>query len=537
MDLPILKHLNAAQKKAVLYTAGPSIILAGAGSGKTRVIIHKVLHYIQNNKVDPDNIVMITFTNKAANEMKERIMLATEKKIRLGYVGTFHSFCAQILRREGPQLGIEHTFTIYDDGDQTQLLKQILKNMDTRKLTPSYFSYRISAAKNQMVTPDRYLEIFSDHHSPLVAEVYEKYEAALHRNNAVDFDDLLMKTVLLFLQFPSTLSKYQKKYRYLLVDEFQDTNYAQYCLTKLLAEQDRNVTVVGDFSQSIYSWRGADIRNLEKFKEDFSTTQVFYLEVNYRSTRNILKYAYDVISKNQTHPILNLKTLNGEGEDITEHEAENEEEEALFVASEIERQIDGQPYSAFAVLYRTNAQSRVIEEAFLHRGIPYVLIGGTRFYERREIKDILSYLRLIINPTDEVALDRIKKQGKRRLAHFKEIRAKLGREFEKRTTVELMETTLQSTGYLKLYNPEDPEDYARLENIKELKSVALNFPELVGFLEQVALVESRLFYVGITRAKKKLYVTYAKHRFIFGRRGEAQRSRFLAGEEVERFSY
>ncbi len=588
MQKSILDELNEKQCEAVEHWKGPSVILAGAGSGKTRVLVSKVLYIAQKQKVNPESIMMITFTNKAANEMKERIHRYLGLKNHIGYVGTFHSFCAMVLRRDGEHMGIERSFTIYDDDDQTTLIKNILKMYDQKRITPSYVSYRISAAKNHLVTPDRYLELFSDYNSSYVAEIYQKYEEQLIKNKALDFDDLIMKVSQLFMRFPEVLDKYQNRYPFLLVDEFQDTNYAQYILTKLLGEKHQNVTIVGDFSQSIYSWRGADIRNLEKFQEDFPDAKLFYLEQNYRSSQTILDLAYDVISKNQTHPILQLHTTNFKGEEVSYYDADNEQDEALFVISEIERlKNDNRPYSSFAVLYRTNAQSRVIEEALLHYGIPYVLIGGTRFYDRKEIKDVLSYLRLFINPNDEIATQRIQKLGKRKWDLFKQVYSEIKSNIDQLNTVELMEKVFELTKYLDLYNQEDPEDYARLENIKELKSVALNFPDLVDFLEQVALVESeyfegekkdggdgvrlmtlhqakglefpyvfivgleegllphsrainsileleeerRLFYVGITRAQKKLYITCARRRFIFGRRNESMKSRFIENEE------
>jgi len=584
----VFKNLNKQQKEAVQNTSGPSIIIAGAGSGKTRVLVSKVLYLIDSNHVDPYSIVMITFTNKAAGEMKERI------KIPLGFVGTFHSFCARVLRRNGDSIGLDNRFTIYDENDQLTLVKKIIKDIDTERLNPHYFLNRISSAKNQLIHAPRFLELFSDHNASLVSNVYKEYEKQLKKNKAVDFDDLIMKTIDLFIKNPDVLSWYQKKYSYILVDEFQDTNYAQYILTRLLSEKSKNITVVGDFSQSIYSWRGADIKNLEKFQEDFSDTKVFNLEENYRSTQKILDFAYGIISKNQTHPILHLFTSNKEGEDIEFFEAENEEYEALYIANKIKELSQSGPYSSLAVLYRTNAQSRIIEEAFLHYGIPYVLIGGTRFYERKEIKDVLSYLRLLINPTDEIAKDRVVKVGKKKWDSFKGLYQSIKDTVDKKSTSELMEEIFQSTGYLKLYNPDDEDDYSRLENIKELKSVAVTYPKLVEFLEQVALVESeyfegerkkgnnngvrlmtlhqakglefshvfiigleegilphsrsidniyeleeerRLFYVGITRAKKRLYLTYARRRFIFGRRGDAAKSRFIDENWEEFKSY
>src|SRR3989344_5075488 len=582
MAQDLFAELNPQQIEAVSYINGPSIILAGAGSGKTRVLVYKVFNLIQNHKVSPLEIVMITFTNKAANEMKERMGLK-----RLGYVGTFHSFCCQILRRDGYHIGIDPEFTIYDDDDQLSLMKKIVKKIESKRFTPSFFLNRISAAKNQYITPERYLELFSDYSGPLVAEVYIEYEKELRKNNALDFDDLIMEAVKLFLKHDDVLDKYQNRYRYLLVDEFQDTNYIQYLLTKLLAQKYKNITGVGDFSQSIYSWRGADMRNLEKFNEDFPKAKIFHLEQNYRSTQTILDFAYNIISKNQTHPVLHLYTKNGQGDDVEYYEAENEEEEAIFIANKIQDLNDRLALPSFAVLYRTNAQSRVIEEAFLHYSLPYILIGGTRFYERKEIKDVLAYLRMIANPADEISEDRIKKLGKRRFEKFVGF-IKNNKSLKEMETADLMEKIFKETRYLELYNPDNEEDFARLENIKELKSVALRFPKLTEFLEQVALVESeyfegekksnakngirlmtlhqakglefpvvfiagveegilphsrslddlhaleeerRLFYVGITRAKQRLYITYANKRFIFGRCSFSVKSRFIETEE------
>lgn len=591
-QLDLLQGLNKGQKEAVAHVQGPSVILAGAGSGKTRVLVHKVLNLIQNHNVDPKAIVMITFTNKAAKEMKERIEKYTgDAKMSLGYVGTFHSFSAYIMRRDGHHIGIDRNFSIYDTGDQEDLVKAILKKGTINtKFTPSYFLHRISEAKNSLITPEKYLDVFSFYGAAHVAEVYEKYQKQLQNNMALDFDDLLMKSVQLFTKHEKVLEKYQEKFRYFLVDEFQDTNYAQYLFTRLLGQKYHNVTAVGDFSQSIYSWRGADIRNLEKFSEDFPETNVFNLDQNYRCTQTILDFAFSVISQNSSHPVLQLFTENGVGEDISFYEASNEEEEAIYITNMIRKLVQNEDeYAEVAVLYRTNAQSRVIEEAFLHYGVPYTLIGGIRFYERKEVKDVLSYLRLFVNPNDEVATERVKKLGKRRWEKFKTLYLEVKDRVENMETAELMEQVFVHTSYLELYDPDISEEYARLENIKELKSVALNFPNLVQFLEQVALVESeysegekkgknkngvrlmtlhqakglefnnvfiagleegilphsrsiddqfqleeerRLFYVGITRAREKLFITNARRRFIFGRRNEAIKSRFITvGDE------
>jgi len=577
----ILNNLNSRQREAADYFKGASIILAGAGSGKTRVLIAKVINLIKNHHVNPKSILMITFTNKAASEMKTRIGTSYS----LGYVGTFHSFCSRVLRVDGQFIGLKRNFLIYDENDQIGVIKSVLKKIQlNKKYTASYFLNRISAAKNQLIEPKHYLEVFSDYASADTSLVYQAYQKELKENNALDFDDLINLTIKLFQKNRQILEKYQDRFRYLLVDEFQDTNYVQYLLTKLLGQKYGNVTVVGDFSQSIYSWRGAEIRNLEKFKKDFPQTKVFYLEKNYRSSQTILDFAYQVISKNQTHQILRLYTDKKGGEEVSYYEASTEEEEGIYIANLIRDLKMKYRLEEIAVLYRINAQSRAIEEVFLHYGIPYVLIGGTRFYERKEIKDVLSYLRLLVNPVDRLSKERIIKLGKGRWEKFKKYYQDNKEVVVNKETNKIIEEVFQATDYLKMYDPEVEEDYSRLENIKELKSVAVAFPKLSEFLEQVALVESeyfegeknpknkngvrlmtlhqakglefpvvfivgveegilphsrsmdniysleeerRLFYVGITRAKEKLYITYTRQRFIFGSRNYSMRSRFL----------
>ena len=589
-----LMNLNHKQRQAVELTEGPSIILAGAGSGKTRVLIYKVLNLIQNEDVDPKRIMMVTFTNKAAAEMKKRV------RENLGFIGTFHSFCVRVLRNDGELIGLKDNFVIYDDNDQKDLLKKLLEDdLSLQKHSINFYLNQISSAKNQLLSPEQYLRLSGSYSKNETVEVYRRYQAKLKKNNAVDFDDLIYLSVKLFSKKTIVLNKYQSRYQYYLVDEFQDTNHSQYMLMKYLAQKSRNITVVGDFSQSIYSWRGAELQNLERFKEDFPGTITFSLEENYRSTQNILDFAYDVISKNQSHPILKLFTSKSPGDNVEIKELENEQYEALFVADEAVKMItsNGSDLSSVAVLYRINAQSRVIEEAFLHMGIPYVLIGGTRFYERKEIKDVLSYLRLIVNPNDEIANSRVMKIGKQRFSKFKALYAELKSELSDLTTASIIEKILNATNYLDLYKSDSEEDIARLENIKELRSVAINFPDLNGFLEQIALVESeysvseknfqqqegkkgismmtlhqakglefpyvfivgvedgilphsrsmddtmsleeerRLFYVGITRAMKKLFITHTKRRFFFGRRGTSQISRFLISNDDENPKY
>ncbi|HLD26783.1 MAG TPA: UvrD-helicase domain-containing protein [Patescibacteria group bacterium] len=580
MKTDLFTQLNSDQKKAVVCVQYPSIILAGAGSGKTRVLTYKVLHLINTHLVKPHEILMITFTNKAAAEMRHRI------NISIGFVGTFHSLCVKILRIDGNAINIPHDFIIYDTNDQQDIIKDIIKKSNLEKYSPSSLLNKISSAKNQLISDKDYHTLFSDYSNEEIYMVYQQYQKKLQKNKAVDFDDLIMKTVELFRTHEDILEKWQNRFPCILVDEFQDTNYAQYILIKLLGKKYKNVTVVGDFSQSIYSWRGAEIKNLEKFKEDFPETKTFFLEQNYRSTQNILDFAYTVISQNNTHPILQLITDNTKGEKVVIEQLDNEQYEALFVADKIQKiqQQATSPNEKNAVLYRTNAQSRVIEEAFLHMGIPYILIGGTRFYERKEIKDILALTRLIAHPTEETAHKRIEKLGKRRYKIASEVSMTLHNKKSEIATVDLVDTMIKKTRYLELFNTTDPDDASRLENIKELRSVALNYPNLQEFLEQVALVESeyfenekkkkdphavslmtlhqakglefhtvcivgvedgilphsralydqfdmeeerRLFYVGITRAEKKLYLTHVKKRFIFGRRNYATPSRFL----------
>ena len=501
-----LSLLNQKQKEAVIYIEGPCIILAGAGSGKTRVLVYKTAYLIDRG-VSPDNILLTTFTNKAANEMRERIYRLLGKHLHAHQVtiGTFHSLCAKILRIEGQYIGIPKNFVIYDDQDQIDAIKETMKILEisTKDFKPSSISTTISEAKNQLITASEYLNYAKGYFQETVARIYPIYQRLLSENDALDFDDLILKTIELFDKNPQVLKKYQDKFKYILVDEYQDTNHAQYILTKMLSGSDfdksPNVCVVGDFSQSIYSWRGADFQNLSKFKEDFSSkgrsasggknVETFSLSQNYRSTQKILDAASSVISKNTSHPVLDLWTENPKGEDVALYESRNEHDEGEYIINkilELKSQDPRLSYSDFAVLYRTNAQSRAIEEGFLHQGVPYVLIGGTRFYERREIKDVLAYLRLIANPKDTVSYKRIEKLGKGRLSKFIEFSQDFKeKKVETIPTLEILDKVLSKTAYLSLYDERDEEDRARLENIKELRSVAIEFPDLIEFLEKV----------------------------------------------------
>lgn len=603
----ILSDLNPSQQEAVAFGNGPLLILAGAGSGKTRALTYRAAYLIREKKVLPENILLLTFTNKAAGEMKDRIQKLlsyhhqspTTNHQPLPFAGTFHSFCAKILRIEGNLLGIPPNYVIYDESDQEEAIKEVLKRLDLspKDYKPSSVLTTISQAKNELVSELEYPQYARGPWQKTVAEIYLDYQKYLKKNDALDFDDLIFKVVSLFKKFPEVLGKYQNKYRYILVDEYQDTNHAQYILTKLLASRYRNLTVVGDAAQSIYSWRGANYRNLVNLKSDFSDLKIINLEQNYRSTQTILDVAYSVICHNTTHPILKLWTNNEKGEKIYLYEASSEINEAEFIVNQVSQftanslqQTAISGYSDFAVLYRTNAQSRVLEEVLLRQGIPYILVGGTRFYQRKEVKDVLAYLRLIANPKDQISLKRIEKLGHGRMKKFLDFLEnnlpKLGKDLTKLDTLFLLNETFKVTGYLELYDPKEEEDLTRLENIKELGSVAAEFPNLNDFLENVSLVEQeylpdypikngqkkeavtlmtlhaakglefpivfiigmeeglfphsrslldnseleeerRLCYVGITRAKEKVFLTYARRRLYFGQRSANEISRFI----------
>ncbi len=592
----ILNKLNKEQKEAVIHVEGPAIILAGAGSGKTRVLVHKVLYLIVEKGINPGNILMVTFSNKAAGEMKERIKallhsfpLDTSAEPT---VATFHSLCARILRRNGIKIGIPHNFVIYDTTDQLDTIKDCYEKLELsiKDIRPRAALEAISSAKNQMITEDQYVKFARGYIQERVAKIYPLYQNLLAERNALDFDDLLNKTIDLLRKSPETLEFYQNLFQYVLVDEYQDTNVSQYRLTKYLAGKHNNICIVGDFSQSIYSFRGADYKNLEKFRTDFPDSKVYKLSQNYRSTQTILDAAHAIISNNNSHPVLKLWTDNKEGDEISIFQAENEHKEAEYIVRMINNKKQYDPtfsLSDVAVLYRMNAQSRTIEEIFLHYGIPYKLVGGVRFYDRKEVKDVLSYLSYLSNQQDAAALKRIQKLGKKRFEDFEFYRQEFNEAnyAEKKETITIIDEALKRSGYLERYDAEDSEDRARLENIKELRSVAIEFPNLIQFLENVALVEQeympdgqmitendeavtlmtmhaakglefkmvfiigleeglfphsralfdfgdleeerRLCYVGVTRAKEHLYLTYAKQRVIFGQRNTATPSRFI----------
>lgn len=593
----LLANLNEQQKVAVTYTDGPLLVLAGAGSGKTKVLTHRVAWFIEQGLACPENCLLLTFTNKAAAEMKDRMgkLLNDTGTSYQNTVaaGTFHSFCAKILRVDGKHIGIPPGFTIFNDADQKDCVKQILLefNISEDSYSPGAILNAISDAKNQMLSPVQYAEYVNSDFGETVFRVYGAYEKFLKENQALDFDDLLIKTVVLFKEVPQILTKWQEKLTHIFVDEWQDTNKIQYALTKLLVGKRKNITAVGDASQSIYSWRGADYKNINYLIRDYPDIKVVNLEQNYRSTQNILSVANSVISKNTSHPILKLWTNKDSGEKIKLYTARNGFDEASFVINEINHLVT-QPYtySDVSVLYRTNAQSRVFEEALLHVGIPYLLVGGVKFYDRKEIKDAISYLRLLANPKDSVAKKRIEKLGIRRFEKFQEFKSRLtDGQLDSMTTLDVLDAVLERTGYLDLFQKETEENLARLENIKELRSVATEFPNIKDFLENVALVEAeeefsekqssgesnekknaitlmtlhaakglefpivfmvgmeeglfphsrslmdtkeleeerRLAYVGITRAKDILYLTYAARRLYFGEKVSNPPSRFI----------
>ena len=398
-----LADLNPAQREAVLTTEGPLLVIAGAGSGKTRVLTYRVAHLIAACGVKPNEILAITFTNKAAGEMRERLEGLLGNVARAIWILTFHAACGRILRREAPRLGYKSNFTIYDQADQVRLTKQCLEDLerDPKRFVPRGIHAQISNAKNQLIGPDEYLSRVESFYDQTVADVYRLYQKRLHGSNAMDFDDLLMLTVEVLERFPEALERWQKAFRYVLVDEYQDTNHAQYRLLQLLAGEHRNLMVVGDPDQSIYAFRGADIRNILEFERDFPETRVIPLEQNYRSTNTILNAANAVIANNRERKEKNLWSELGEGLPVHAIEVEDEHAEARFVAAEIAALVE-EGYSAeeIAVFYRTNAQSRVLEDVLVRQGIAYQVIGGPRFYERAEIKDLVAYLQVIDNPFD-----------------------------------------------------------------------------------------------------------------------------------------
>ncbi|EMF0399299.1 DNA helicase PcrA [Enterococcus faecium] len=413
----LLNGMNPRQKEAVLHTDGPLLLMAGAGSGKTRVLTHRIAYLIEEKEVNPWNILAITFTNKAAKEMKERVNAILASGGEDVWVSTFHSMCVRILRRDVDFIGYNRNFTIIDSSEQLTLMKRILKelNIDPKKYDPRSILGTISQAKNSLQTPQDFAKMQGSYYEEIAAKCYADYQKELQYNQCMDFDDLIMNTIRLFEEHPDSLTYYQNKFHYIHVDEYQDTNHAQYTLVNLLAGRFRNLCVVGDADQSIYGWRGADMQNILDFEKDYPDAAVILLEQNYRSTKNILSAANQVIENNSNRKPKNLWTENKEGNKITYYRADNERDETRFIVDRVQEEIrsNHRNYGDFAILYRTNAQSRVMEETLLKANIPYKMVGGHKFYDRKEIKDILAYLNVLANPQDSISFERIVNSPKR----------------------------------------------------------------------------------------------------------------------------
>ncbi|QIA26338.1 UvrD-helicase domain-containing protein [Thermaerobacter sp. PB12/4term] len=634
----LLADLNPAQREAVTHPGGPVLVLAGAGSGKTRVLTRRVAYLLEQG-VAPHQILAITFTNKAAREMRERVEQLVGAGARDMWIGTFHASCVRILRRDGYRIGYDRNFVILDEDDRRAVLREVLKerNLSETRYPPNAVGAAISAAKNQLLDPEQFAARYRDFYRQQVAMVYAAYQQRLERNGAMDFDDLLMQAVRLLEEAPDVLAYYQRRFVHILVDEYQDTNHAQYRLLRLLAAGHRNLFVVGDPDQSVYRWRGADITNILRFEEDYPDARVVRLELNYRSTASILGAAQAVIEHNTQRKEKQLRSVHGEGARVVVFGAADEHDEAWFVAREMERlHAEGHEYGEMAVLYRTHAQSRVVEETLLRRGIPYRIVGGLKFYERKEVKDILAYLRLAVNPEDRISLRRVINVPRRGIgeATLARLEAYLDREgagmlealaaaetipgitrpqaaallafggviadlraaAENRPAYDVIALALERTGYREMLEQEQtPDAMTRLENLKELLSVARDFERqrgpgdapLVDFLAEVALVsdvdqleegaravslmtlhsakglefdvvfitgmeegvfphsrslddpqeleeERRLCYVGMTRARQRLYLCFTRQRTLFGATRRQVPSRFLE-EADERY--
>ncbi|MBA2644715.1 MAG: UvrD-helicase domain-containing protein, partial [Solirubrobacterales bacterium] len=535
----LLERLNEPQREAVSHGAGPLLILAGAGSGKTRVLTHRIAYLLRTNQSRADEILAITFTNKAAQEMRDRVELLVGRAVRAMWVMTFHSACARLLRAEAPRLGYTRSFTIYDAADSRRVVKKALDELDidSKRFTPRAMQTQISDAKNKLRSPEDYRQMVGSYFEQTVADVYEHYERDLHRMNAMDFDDLLVRTVNVLELFQEVRDRYAGGFRWVLVDEYQDTNHAQYRLLQLLAGEHRNLTVVGDDDQSVYGFRGADIRNILDFEDDFPDAHVVKLEQNYRSTQTILSAANAVVVNNRGRKTKALWTEIGEGDPIRVRETDDEHAEARYVAAEIERLVDeGTSRSEIAVFYRTNAQSRVLEDMLVRAQIGYQIIGGTKFYERAEIRDAIAYLTFLVNPQDAGAFVRVANSPKRGigqtslsrvLAHadalgvpvwdaasepervtglgtaarkavgrFMSVMERLRERAERGApAADLLEELLRETGYVEALEAERTiEAQGRLENLEELVRVAREYeaiaedPSLGEFLQQISLL-------------------------------------------------
>jgi ATP-dependent DNA helicase UvrD/PcrA len=535
-----LEGLNEAQREAVLATEGPLLVVAGAGSGKTRVLTHRVAHLIAACAVKPNEILAITFTNKAAGEMRTRLEGLLGGVARAIWILTFHAACGRILRREAERLGYRSNFTIYDQADQVRLTKACLEELDRdpKRFVPRGIHAQISNAKNQLVGPDEYMARVSSFYDQTVAEVYQLYQRRLHASNAVDFDDLIMLTVEVLERFPEAATRWRKAFRYVLVDEYQDTNHAQYRLLQLLASEHRNVCAVGDPDQSIYAFRGADIRNVLEFERDFPGAKTIPLEQNYRSTNTILRAANGVIANNRERKEKNLWSDLGDGDPVRALEVEDEHAEARFVAAEVAQLIEeGYSGREVAVFYRTNAQSRVLEDVLVRQGVPYQVIGGPRFYERAEVKDLIAYLQVIDNPADAVSLLRIANRPRRGIgdttltrlqiwaeangttlhealgnaeqagvtgaslkavAVLRTLLLSLRSQSQELSVPELVQRVLEQSGYLDSLEAERTiEARGRIENLQELVGVAQEYleqaeePSLSAFLQEISLVSDQ----------------------------------------------
>lgn len=632
--MPLLNSLNIDQRKAVEHISGPSMVVAGAGSGKTRVLTYKIANLLENG-FEPSSILALTFTNKAANEMKERIRQLAGASASQIWMGTFHSIFARILRAEAETLNYKSNFCIYDSEDSSALVNTILWswNLELDSVTPNSIHHRISYAKNHMIGVEEFKNSASNFIERKIAEIFEEYTKRLFENNSMDFDDLLLKPIELFKKDPKILQKYKKKFNYILVDEYQDTNRAQYELLKLLANQKRNICVVGDDAQSIYGWRGAEIRNMLDFEKDFPKAAVFRLEQNYRSTKTILTAADSVIRNNKEQIAKTLWTNNDEGEELKIIRCSDEKDEAFLISKFIKEEISQKKlsYKDFAILYRINSQSRALEEMLRRQKIPYTMIGGVEFYKRKEIKDIVAYLRVFTNQNDEESLLRImnfpqrgigntsltkmiafarklnislfdtmarifevievKERIQKNVKQFKILLDKYISLKDKLSISELTSSLIDELGIIQLYKEETTsESLSKLENINELlasiSSFQKEFPKanIEQFLADVSLMsdidhfekeknavtlmtvhsskglefpivfvsgleedifplankfnpdsrveeERRLFYVALTRAQLKLYLTYARSRYRFGEVAYQNKSRFI--EEID----
>jgi DNA helicase II / ATP-dependent DNA helicase PcrA len=629
---PLLASLNPVQRQAVLHTEGPVLIVAGAGSGKTRALTHRIAHLIREHEVSPYALLAITFTNKAAREMADRVEQLLGQRVARGmWILTFHAACARILRREHDRLGLPSSFTIYDEGDTERLIAGVLKdlNVDAKRFPPRAMATAIGRAKDHVISAEEYANGAGNIYEQTIAKTYVEYERRKQAAGALDFDDLIAQTVRLFRDNPRVLEHYQERFRYILIDEYQDTNRAQYQLINLLAAKYRNICVVGDADQGVYSWRGATIQNLLDFERDYPDAQVFLMEQNYRSTQNILSIANALIEHNIQRKPKSLWTETASGELAVRFRADNEHEEALFVAEEVHRLVEdeGHRYADVAVFYRTNAQSRVLEDVFMRTGLPYKVVGGVRFYQRKEIKDVLAYLRLLLNPQDVISGRRVVNTPKRGIGEatvgalesfardmevpfleacrradeigtlgsrakgavfgFVQVMDRLRQALDSGAApARMVDAAALESGYLlELESERTIEAQGRIENLRELSGVAAEFEArsdegLDGFLEQVALVseqdeyeeaassvtlmtlhnakglefpvvfmigmedgvfphyrsmgdsaqleeERRLAYVGITRARERLYLPYAWSRSLFGTTSYNPPSRFL----------